>query len=706
MKKSMLLLAAFGVAGAMQADVTLPGILSDNMVLQRDVPVRIWGRADGGEKIKVEFNGQSAETVAAKGAWEIQLKPMPAGGPFVLKVTGKNQLTRKNVMVGEVWICSGQSNMEWTLRNSVNAAKFIKEGNLPKLRLYFGSIYRGASSPQREIPGRTWQVCTPGNCGNFSAAGFFFGRALVRALDVPVGMIGVYWGGTRIEPWTGRNGFLTEPRLANFARDLEAIEPGTPSYQKSAGQMVVDTEKWLAEAKTAITNGEPLPAQPTPPGQLGNVSHGSPARLYNSMIVPLEKFAVRGALWYQGCANMGEGMLYRDKMRALVASWRNLFKNPDMPFYFVQLAPYRHGNPGALPELWEAQQAFADGDKNVGMAVINDIGNPRDIHPRDKFEVGERLAVLALKRNYGKTDLVADSPFYASHEMRDGKAVVTFRNAKKLITLDGKPVKDFELADEAGNFFPASAAIDGNKVTVSHPSIKNPTMVRYAWKQDVAGTLANEARLPAGAFRAGKIPGVDALLPKFVPESKEWKTLYVINPAQAFAGQTPAYALDRSAELKTPAKRVAYFAVQGDKWVWVEMDAFSDNSADFGLPVKNRACIVKNLTVKSNASGVKTGTFEDGNIEFFSTNYGPENAAQIPGASSAVYDFGDVPHGSGFGFGSMQVHNYREKQTVFAFNNHRKPDYDFGLGSRPSDAPDWTFAGHQAVRTGIVVLVK
>ena len=462
-------------------------------------------------------------------------------------------------------------------------------------------------------------------------------------------------------------------------------------------------EKWIADAKAAVAGKQVLPDLPRFPNGLHYENQQQPVVLFNTMIHPLLSFAFKGAIWYQGCANVGDGALYKDKMKALVASWRKEFNKPDMPFYFVQLAPFNYGNPHRLPILWEAQQGFADEDPNAAMAVTNDIGNFRDIHPRNKQDVGARLALLALKYTYGKKDLVADSPFFESLKIENGKAVVTFRNAKTLKTKDGKPAKYFEIAGADSRFYPATAVLSGNKATLSSDKVSNPYMVRYAWNHNVTTTLVNENNLPAGAFRASIPIPVRGALDRLVPEAKSMKVAYAISAKKIWENGAPLYKQNNSRELAgKKIKTIGYFLhlVGNDgseRYVYATVDPFSQDIAKLGLPTaSNQAVfqqIVKNLTVKSNVPGLSNGKFEDGNVEIWSGNYGQMNAAKIPGASNSTYDFGDTKSSDRDEYGSFQLHNYKQKQTVFAMNNFRSATPDVGIGNNKQGNPDYTFTG-------------
>ncbi len=713
MKQCMLLLASAALFAGIQAsaNVKMPAIFSDNMIFQRGTKVNVWGWADNGEEVTVSFKGQSVKTTAKDGKWILQLAPMKADAKGEnLTIKGKNALTFRNVVVGEVWVCSGQSNMEMPVWSQSsywrvdNADAERKNANYPGIRLYQGNNYKFYQTPQEDNPGRGWKVCSSDSIVSFSAAAYFFGREIQKVLNVPVGLISVNWGGTRIEPWTSPYGFNQVPSLAKIAYDVNAKVPGTKEYKAESAKAIAYAERWLADARKAVKEGKMIPQAAAYPNalRLGN-RHQAPTVLYNSMIAPIRNFAIQGVLWYQGESNLSEGMVYKDKMTALLASFRQAFSKKDMPFYFVQLAPFNYNHPTRLPEFWEAQQAFADSAKNVGMALTNDIGNFRDIHPHNKQDVGRRLALLALKHTYGQ-NLVADSPFFQSFRVDGSKVIVTFRNAKSLKTKDGKAVRYFELAGANGAFFPASAELKDNTAILTSSAVPKPYMVRFAWNPDVTVNLVNENNLPAGAFRAGTVPPRE-YLDATVPEAKPYQLVYRFNPAAAVkdGGKTANYSIDNSRALAgKKIRKVAYFLSLTDRktgknsFVFVAMDPFTQDVRKIGLPLASLNSpfqkIVKNLVVRSNVPSVKSGSFDDGNIEFWGTNYSQQNAAKIPGASDGSYDFGDQRTGSG-SYGSMQIHNYRAKQVLFAYNNFLAGNSgDIGIGSAAKGNPDYTFA--------------
>lgn len=455
----LLLVVAAMPLTALQADVKLPQIFDNNMVLQREKPLAVWGWADAGEDVTVSVAGQTKSTKANDaGKWRVDLAPLKSGGdPVELVVKGKNEIKLTNVLVGEVWICSGQSNMEWPVAASDNPQEEIANAKHPNIRLYHIKKTPKATPSDELVLEYTWCECSPETIARFTAVGYFFGRKLNEDLDVPVGLINTSWGGTRIEPWTPPAGFDS----------VEAVK---------------DVDQPLEE---------------------GKFNHQSPTALYNGMVHAFVPFTVRGAIWYQGESNRGEGMLYFEKMKALINGWRTVFENPEMPFLFVQLAPFKYnGSETALPEIWEAQTATL-GVKNTGMAVTTDITNLADIHPRNKQDVGYRLALWALAGTYGK-DLVYSGPLYKSMKVEGSKVLLTFDHSEGLKSRDGKDLSWFTIAGEDGNFVEAKATIDNDTVVVWSDAVSSPKAVRLGWHQLAEPNLVNGAGLPASPFRTDK----------------------------------------------------------------------------------------------------------------------------------------------------------------------------------------------------------
>jgi len=472
---------AFIVAGVVLcapalADVKPASIFGPSMVLQRDMPVSVFGTADAGEEVAVTFGGQTKKATAdSAGRWKIQLDPLAASDQGqTLKIAGKNTIELADVLVGEVWICSGQSNMEWPLAASVNAEQEVAAAQHPRIRLFNVPDHLTSPVPKDTCPG-TWQTCTPETAKGFSAVGYFFGRRLEKDLNVPVGLVGSNWGGTRIEPWVSLSGFRKIAELAPIAEQVAAY--------------------------TESTKVEPT----------------SPSAIHHAMIYPLGPFAMRGAIWYQGESNGNEGESYHHKKQALVAGWREQF-NPNLGFYWVQLANFQKPNDDPAggdgwARLREAQVQSL-GIPHTGMAVIIDIGEANDIHPRNKQDVGWRLAQWALHQTYGKKELVPSGPLYASHKAEGGSIRVAFHHVGGGLMVGAKTglepttevangkLERFAIAGADKKWVWADAKIDGETVVVSSPSVPEPVAVRYAFSMNPVGAnLYNKDGMPASPFR-------------------------------------------------------------------------------------------------------------------------------------------------------------------------------------------------------------
>ena len=484
--------------GSAIADVRLPNVFSEHMVLQRDKPIKVWGWAAAGEKVSIQMAGKSAVTTTpALGEWQVALPPLPAGGPYELTVTGKNALKVADVLVGEVWLCSGQSNMEFELKHALNAQQEIKDADYPKLRMLW--VPRTPSAlPLSDIKAR-WFVCSPTNptVADFSAVGYFFGREIYKALNIPVGMIAASQGATQIEVWTAPEGLAGVPSLQP---SLAGVTATADAARKKLVENLDALEAAMPEARAALAHGRPLP-----PGLVVNPlpAEGGPV-LYNGMIYPLVPFAIRGALWYQGESNCGDGMHYLDKMKALIGGWRKVWQQGDFPFYYVQITPNTYD--GKLPFLLEAQNA-AMAIPNTGMAASTDTCSSSDHfgggHPPNKQEIGRRLALWALAKDYGRKNLVYCGPRFQSLTA-DGRLLRVRFDAPGggLVTKDQKPPDNFEIAGADGNFVEAQAKIDGTSVVLSSEKVAKPTAMRFAWKDLAEPNLMNKEGLPVSVFRA------------------------------------------------------------------------------------------------------------------------------------------------------------------------------------------------------------
>ena len=721
---ALFLLAGLAATSA-NADIRLPKVFGSHMVLQRDQPLPVWGWAQPGETVTVRFLAESQETKAnAKGEWKVVLSAAKASGPHKLTVSGSSTVEFDDVLVGEVWLCSGQSNMEMGIGACKDAQKEIAAANFPNLRL-LKVAKKWAPEPQPDIGG-TWKVCSPQTIaedgwGGFSAAAYFFGRELHQQLGVAVGLIDSSWGGTVIQTWTPPEGFAAVPALKSDYERVQLGDPRTAPHQRRLEQTLQETQQWLDAAKKALADRALVPPMPSYPAELlppRDVQHAT--ALYNGMIHPLCPFALRGAIWYQGESNLGDGPLYTERMKALIGGWRQLWALGDFPFYFVQIAPFNYGgNPATEAVLWEAQAAAAQVIPNTGMAVINDISDLRDIHPTNKQDVGKRLAFWALAKTYARPNVVCSGPTLKAISLEDDKIRISFDQVGGgLASRDGKPLTWFEVIDaDEGGFVKANAQIAGDSVLVSASEVRHPVAVRFAWSMLAEPNLMNAAGLPTGAFRAGRVPARDPLVLN-VPEAKDYQLVYDLDLAKL--GDPIRYTVDNHDQLKKPFDRVAYFMELKSggetKYVYVSMEAFTDDLGKIGVPTvasqSNFQRNVANLNVFSNVKGLVTGTgLRGGNLEFWPHNYGTDNSAQVPNASSQVYDFGDKPADPVAGYGSMQVHNHAAKQTLFALNHWSAGSAaDLGIGNQPANSPDWTFAGnagsYEAKRLRVLVRCK
>ena len=495
------------------AEVKLASVFSDNMVLQRQKPVIVRGSAAPGEAVSVTINGQSQRTNASpQGQWRVQLSAMQAGGPFVLSVCGSNTIELKNIMVGEVFLCSGQSNMAFLMATIKNAVEEIKNTDNPNLRLLKIPV-RFHNIPQTETSAR-WIVSKPGvDVKMFSAVAWIMGDKLQKELKIPVGLIDASVGATKIESWISPDGFNAETTQHKVIRanldNIKGRDPNSELHKKLKDAYpaeYAEYQKKLAELPPFKLDDRSYKA-PEPPPPLALIKpatdKGSYCSLYNAMIHPLAPMTFRAIIWYQGEANRGDKN-YDKKMQYLWDGWRKVFEQADLPIYFAQIAPFEYKGAHHSPELWRLQQKFADENyPAAGMVLTMDVGDLKDIHPANKRPVGERLANMCLVRLFGRKDIICDSPLFGAISLEGQQATVTFRNAKTLKTLDGQTPDNFEIAGKDLNFIHAkSTRIEGNKVIINAGSeIGQIAFVRFAWRNDAQPNLQNEAGLPAGSFR-------------------------------------------------------------------------------------------------------------------------------------------------------------------------------------------------------------
>ena len=499
MKFFRLLLPWLGLLAAARGDVTLAPLFQDHAVLQRDQPLPVWGHAAPGEHVTVAFHGQTIGTTATTdGRWIVYLAAMPASAePAELVVTGKNTLAVKDVLVGEVWLASGQSNMEWPLKSAANGEHEVAAANHPQLRI-FSVLHHVADQPVETITG-SWQPCTPESVPMFSAVAYFFARDLQHKLGVPVGVIGSYWGGTPIESWmsgTTLRSMAAWPAIdARWRKD----SADWPAYHLRYPALRADWGKAEEYAK-AVHAKNPLPWPPPP---MGPGTPFEPNGLFNGMIAPLQPYGLRGIIWYQGEQNWPRPEEYAELFPAMIRSWRAQWGQDNLPFLFVQLANFTVVNDPtnrAWSRLRDAQAQTLQLPA-TGMAVTIDIGNPRDIHPLNKQDVGRRLALIAKTQVYGIPGDFS-GPMFAYVTGEHSALRVHFTHAGTGLISSGKPVQSLEIAGVDKKFYPATGKIERDTLLVSARAVPVPLAVRYAWTNAPEANLFNGAGLPAAPFRS------------------------------------------------------------------------------------------------------------------------------------------------------------------------------------------------------------
>jgi len=555
-------LTCLALTSTVWADVKLPALISDNMLLQANKPAAIWGSADAGEKVAVSFAGQSLAAVAdAQGRWKVSFKPLAADVHGTLTVTGKNTLTVTNVLVGTVWVCSGQSNMEMGIGMADNAATELPKAKYPKIRLF---RVKNASKlePQTDVEGK-WVECSPetlplqGGWGGFSAVAYFFGRDIHLATGLPVGLIETCWGGTPAQSWASLASLQAEPELKGYVEQYENLVKNLPEvkakYVKDRAEFQVNYKKWEdevnkpyqaalkawdKEAARAKSEGKPAPAKPSlakaAPKNIGaepDKNSWTPTSLYNGMIVPLVQYAIEGAIWYQGESNAGKAQEYRTLFPVMISDWRKQWAQGDFPFYFCQLANFLPKTDKPDDSQWASlreAQSLTLRLPNTGQAVLIDIGEQSDIHPRNKQEVGSRLAKIALAKQFGKGGRYT-GPVYSAMKVEGDKIRLSFDTvggelaAKQLPARydvktaqnetsplvrnrPGSPLEGFAICGADRKWMWADAVIDGQTVLVSASEVKQPVAVRYGWANNPTCNLYNKEGLPASPFQTDDGP--------------------------------------------------------------------------------------------------------------------------------------------------------------------------------------------------------
>ncbi|WP_437201486.1 sialate O-acetylesterase [Planctomicrobium sp. SH664] len=495
----------------LQAEVRLPSIFGSGMVLQREQSVPVWGTAQPGEEVTVTFRDQKQSTKAdAAGKWKVALAPLSLGEPATLTVRGENQVDFTDVLVGEVWLCGGQSNMTFALARGLDGDIESRAASWPEIRL-FQVPQLAAETPQSDVNAK-WRVCDPKSAAGFSAVGYFFGRDLHKMLNVPVGLIQSAYGGTTAEAWTPQETIDADPvygpEVKSWKERAAAYDPAVAKQEYEAA-----LKRWEAASAKATAANRPLPAKPRLAGP-PRMSQNYPANLYNGMIAPIQTYGIRGAIWYQGESNGSRAREYQTVMPNVIASWRKVWGQGDFPFYQVELANYRpiSQEPGLSQwaELREAQQLTTKKLPNVGSVCITDLGAAMDIHPKDKLNVAKRLARLVLHDVYGFKDIAAKGPTVSDVQFPGARALVTFdlHGGGKLTSYYNERLKGFAVAGEDQQWKWAEAKIVGdNQVEVWNSEVLEPVAVRYNWADNPQGNLYSDVYLPASPFRTDRWPG-------------------------------------------------------------------------------------------------------------------------------------------------------------------------------------------------------
>lgn len=503
------LLAVTGMA-SLQAEVRMPALFGDHMVLQRGQPNPVWGWAAPGETVTVKIGRQSHSALADRsGKWRITLDPMEVGAPLELNISGENTVTIQDVLIGEVWLCSGQSNMEWPVSRAKDADLEIRTAQYPKIRLI--TVPRmGTQEPRPDFEGN-WERCSPRTVGEFSAVGYYFGRTLHQTLGVPIGLIDNSWGGSAAEAWVRRDLLKADARYQPLLEQWAEIEKSY-NHEQALAEYEKEFARWSRQEQHARRRGLEPPAAPRTPRDPLTGNH-RPANLYNGVLHPIIGYGVRGVIWYQGESNASRADQYRHLFPLLIRSWREEWGQGDFPFYWVQLADFREERPDAAESDWaelrEAQTRAMQQLPNTGEAVIIDLGEAHDIHPTNKQDVANRLVRWALARDYG-LEIAHRSPLYRSMENKGGKIVITFDHVGGgLETFDVRDPLGFVIAGRDRKFVPAQGRIIAtDAIEVWSAEVPDPVAVRYAWADNPVANLQTKEELRVTPFRTDDWPGI------------------------------------------------------------------------------------------------------------------------------------------------------------------------------------------------------
>ncbi|MDB5114977.1 MAG: Sialic acid-specific 9-O-acetylesterase [Mucilaginibacter sp.] len=506
--KALILVGLIFIAIATKADVTPNSLFSNNAVLQRDVEVPVWGTASEGEKIRIDFAGQHLKTVAKDGKWMVKLKSLKAGGPYTMTIKGDNTIKITNILVGEVWLCSGQSNMEWLLYKIIpqngypTVTEVLKDAeNYPSIRQYFVPLhtYKDIPPPVDDAKGQ-WTVCDSVSAKKFSAVAYFFGKELYKHLKVPIGLINSSYGGTPAQNWTSQKVLDSVPGLKRLLTKYDSALRTFPERLKRYDDSVKQISQTPKTDSAAIAVKKVVPGKPVL-RPVNPADRGGPGGLFNTMVYPLIPYAIRGVIWYQGEANAEGGIQYRTLFPAMINNWRAAWNRSDLPFFFVQLPGWKE----LAPELREAQLMTWQKLPNTAMAVITDVDDTISVHPPNKQPVGERLSLPARALVYHEKIEYA-GPVYQSMQITGDTVVLTFTHTGTGIVAKGGELKDFTIAGDDKKFIAAQAIIKGDKVIIFSPAVSHPVAVRLGWRFCPQVNLYNKEGLVATSFRTDVTP--------------------------------------------------------------------------------------------------------------------------------------------------------------------------------------------------------
>lgn len=516
--KFFYLLCIFLIAQNLKANVQVASVFSSHMVLQRDKRVPVWGWADPGEQVSITFNKQTKKaTAAADGKWMLAFDKFSAGGPFVMSIVGKNTVTLDDIYIGEVWLCSGQSNMDMTVAKEdrywagvFNEAEELANADYPLIRV-IDADFTPSVPVLNEIKTPGWEVVTPNTVGHMSAAAYFFARDLQKKLNVPVGLVVTAYGASTAEAWISKPALEANPK---FSRLLTAFDEKMKLYATASTDTALqnkaarEIEQWKIDTAKARVEGRSAPRRPRTGVNPERDQH-SPYVLWNGMVAPLVPYAIRGALWYQGESNYPSADIYKDIMETLITDWRKQWKQGDFPFIYVQLA--NHEKLITEPVKEDPMVSVRDAQRknlsvpNTAMVVAIDNADSADlgnIHPKNKQEIGRRLSLAALNVAYGQKDVTYSGPLYDKMQVEGNKVRLYFKHTNAGLVAKWGKLQGFAIAGEDKKFIHAEAQIEGNTVVVSSPEVMKPVAVRYAWaKNPLISLYSRRENLPASPFR-------------------------------------------------------------------------------------------------------------------------------------------------------------------------------------------------------------